>query len=179
MIEVTTCYQPRRSSTTACPAKVIGERDRPLAPNTRERIPRGLERLANEPFAIRLTHGGVPRSLTLPLVTLTQRHDLSLVIANTEHAIPETRGPVAAPTIHAQDGLAMVMPVARNTHERIAGNRARDAAELPLDKIHGTLDRAIVVPPMGNVDARGVATMPAPTQTTTTRAAVVIPEPGA
>jgi len=161
------------------PAKVIGERDRPLAPNTRERIRRGLERLANEPFAIRLTHGGAPRPLTLPLVTLTQPHDLSLVMANTENAIPKPADRVATPTIRTQGGLAMVMPVAGNTHERTAGNRARRAAERPLDTIHGTLDRAIVVPPMGNVDARGAAMLPAPTQTTTTRAAVVIPDPGA
>jgi DNA (cytosine-5)-methyltransferase 1 len=60
-----------------CRRRAIGERDRPLAPNTRERIRRGLERLSNEPFAIRLTHGGAPKPLTLPLVTLTQRHDLA------------------------------------------------------------------------------------------------------
>jgi hypothetical protein len=66
-----------------------------------------------------------------------------------------------------------------DTHERTAGNRARDVAEHPLDAIHGTLDRAIAVPPLGNVDATGAATMPALAQTTTTRAAVVIPESGA
>ncbi len=157
----------------ALPAQVIGERNRPLAPNTRERIRRGLERLANEPFAIRLTHGGAPRPLTLPLVTLTQRHDLSLVMANTENAVPRPAGLLSTPTIRSQGGLAMVMPVAGNTHERTAGNRARRADERPLDTIHGTLDRAIVVPPMGNVDARPAATLPAPTQTTTTRAAIV------
>jgi DNA (cytosine-5)-methyltransferase 1 len=129
------------------PAQVIGERDRPLAPNTRERIRRGLERLSNEPFAIRLTHGGVPRPLTLPLVTLTQRHD-----------------------------PAVVFPVSGNTYETSSGNRARRAAERPLDTIHGTLDRAIVIPPMGNVDARPAATLPAPTQTTTTRAGLVTTE---
>lgn len=129
------------------PAEVIGDRKRPLAENTRRRIARGLERLANEPFAIRLTHGGAPRPLTLPLVTLTQRHD-----------------------------PAIVLPVAGNTHERTAGNRARRAAERPLDTVHGTLDRALVVPPMGNIDPRPAATTPAPTQTTTTRAAVVQPD---
>lgn len=157
------------------PAPVIGERDRPLAPNTRERIRRGLERLSNEPFAIRLTHGGTPRPRTLPLVTLTQRHDVSLVMANTENAVPRPADRVSTPTIRTQGGLAMVLPVAGNTHERTAGNRARRAGERPLDTIHATLDRAIVVPPMGNVDARPAATMPAPTQTTTTRAAVVTP----
>jgi DNA (cytosine-5)-methyltransferase 1 len=40
------------------PATRIGERERPLAENTRQRIRRGLERLPSEPFAIRLTHEG-------------------------------------------------------------------------------------------------------------------------
>jgi DNA (cytosine-5)-methyltransferase 1 len=129
------------------PAEVIGDRKRPLADNTRARIRRGLERLANEPFAIRLTHGGTPRPLTLPLVTLTQRHD-----------------------------PAVVIPVAGNTHENSPGNRAKRAAHTPLATVHGTLDRAIVVPPMGNVEPRPATTAPAPTQTTTTRAAVVQPD---
>ncbi len=139
------------------PAQRIGDRDpvknckkcggtHGLACNTRQRIRRGLERLADEPFAIRLTHGGAPRPLTLPLVTLTQRHD-----------------------------PAVVIPVAGNTHERTAGNRARPAAERALDTVHGTLDRAIVVPPMGRVTPRPASSTPAPTQTTTTRAAVVEP----
>jgi DNA (cytosine-5)-methyltransferase 1 len=129
------------------PAERIGDRARPLAPNTRERIRRGLERLEREPFAIRLTHGGQPRPLTLPLVTLTQRHD-----------------------------PAMVLPVAGNTHENSSGNRAKRAQTDPVATVHGTLDRAIVVPPMGGVEPRPAATAPAPTQTTTTRAAVVAPD---
>ena len=80
------------------PAPRIGERVRPLAANTRERIRRGLERMQTEPFAIRLTHGGAARPLTLPLVTLTRRHD-----------------------------PAMVFPVAANVFERTPGNRARHA----------------------------------------------------
>lgn len=126
------------------PAERIGDRKRPLAQATRERIRRGLERLAREPFAIRLTHGGQPRPATLPLVTLTQRHD-----------------------------LAMVMPVAGNTFERTPGNRARHADLQPADTIHGTLDRALVVPPMGAVKPRDAETAPGPTQTTTTRPALV------
>jgi DNA (cytosine-5)-methyltransferase 1 len=97
-------------------APTIGARKRPLAVNTRERIRRGLERLAAEPFAIRLLQGGTPKPLTLPIVTLTQRHD-----------------------------LAMVIPVAGNTFERTPGNRARDAATQPSDTVHGTLDRALVL----------------------------------
>lgn len=129
----------------ALPAERIGDRKRPLAENTRKRIRRGLEKLAREPFAIRLTHGGAPKPLTLPIVTLTQRHD-----------------------------MAMVMPVAGNTFERTPGNRARDAARQPCDTVHGTLDRAMVVPPMGQVAPRDAATAPAPTQTTSTRAALVM-----
>lgn len=126
------------------PAERIGDRKRPLAVNTRKRIRRGLEKLASEPFAIRLTHGGAPKPLTLPIVTLTKRHD-----------------------------MAMVMPVAGNTFERTPGNRARDAASQPCDTVHGTLDRAMVVPPMGQVAPRDAETAPAPTQTTSTRAALV------
>jgi len=98
------------------PAERIGDRARPLASNTRKRIRRGLEKLLGEPFAVRLTHGKTPRPLTLPLVTLTTRHD-----------------------------MAMVMPVAGNTHESTPGNRARNAADRPLDTVHGTLDRALVM----------------------------------
>lgn len=98
-------------------APLIGERARPLAHNTRERIRRGLERLASEPFAIRLLHRGAPKPLTLPLVTTTTRQD-----------------------------MAVVMPVSGNTHESTPGNRARDAARDPLATVHGSLDRAVVVP---------------------------------
>lgn len=136
------------------PAEIIGEKKptkcrtcgkrHPIACNTRARIRAGLERLANEPFAIRLSHGGVPRPLTLPLVTLTQRHD-----------------------------PAMVFPIAGNTHERTRGSRARDAQLRPLDTIHQTHDRALVIPPMGSVEPRAADRAPAPTQTTTTRAGLV------
>lgn len=139
------------------PAERIGDRKpvkcrccgepRLLACNTRGRIRRGLERLSNEPFAIRLTHGGTPRPLTLPLVTLTQRHD-----------------------------PAIVLPVAGNTYETSPGNRAQRSDERPLATVHGTLDRAIVVPPMGDVTPHPATTAPSPTQTTTTRAALVAPD---
>lgn len=102
-------------------APVIGERDKPLAKNTRERIRRGLERLQQEPFAIRLTHGTAPKPLTLPLVTATTRHD------------------------RAKPSAAMVMPVSGNTHEASPGNRAKDAALSPLATVHGSLDRALVM----------------------------------
>ena len=97
-------------------APLIGGRSRPLAPNTYERIRRGLERLLGEPFAIRLLHSGNPKPLTLPVVTLTQRQD-----------------------------LAMIVPIAGNTFERTPGNRARDAAVQQGDTVHTTLDRALVV----------------------------------
>lgn len=130
----------------ALPAERIGDRKRPLAENTRKRIRRGLEKLAREPFAIRLTHGGAPKPLMLPIVTLTQRHD-----------------------------MAMVMPVAGNTFERTPGNRARDAARQPCDTVHGTLDRAMVVPAGGTwSDAPTVVdTEPLATQTATESKALV------
>lgn len=98
------------------PMPLIGERVRPLAKNTRERIKRGLQRLASEPFAIRLTHRGTPKPLTLPLSTQTARHD-----------------------------AAMIIPVAGNTHESTPGNRAKAAEFDPLATVHGTLDRAMVM----------------------------------
>ncbi|MFL5312231.1 MAG: hypothetical protein ACJ79H_17500, partial [Myxococcales bacterium] len=105
---------------------VIGDRDRPLASNTRERIRRGLDRLAREPFAIRLLQGGVPKPLTLPLVKLTQRHD-----------------------------MAMVLPISGNTFERTPGNRARRADLRPADTIAATDSaNALVLPNRANGRAR-------------------------
>lgn len=127
-------------------APTIGDRARPLAPNTRERIRRGLERLAAEPFAIRLTHGGQPKPLTLPLVTLTARHD-----------------------------MAMVLPIAGNTFERTPGNRARDASRQPADTVHGTLDRAMVIPAGGSWRREGTRVLyPHPTLTATEVSALVV-----
>lgn len=127
-------------------AQLIGDRKRPLAVNTRERIRRGLDRLAAEPFAIRLLHGGIPKPLTLPLVTLTGRHD-----------------------------MAMVLPIAGNTFERTPGNRARDAAQQPMDTVHGTLDRAIVVPAGGSWRRDGsLGREPVPTLTSREASALVI-----
>lgn len=126
------------------PAERIGDRARPLANKTRERIKRGLERVASEPFAIRLLQGGTPRPTTLPLVTLTARHDMGIV-----------------------------MPVAGSTSETTPGNRARQIDLTPFPTVHGTNAQALVVPPMGSVAARDVA-QPSPTQTTTTRPAMVI-----
>jgi DNA (cytosine-5)-methyltransferase 1 len=128
----------------ALPAERIGDRKRPLASATRERIRRGLERLSTEPFAIRLTHGGTPRPLTLPLVTLTRRHD-----------------------------MGVVLPVSGNRSERTPGSRADFAHERPLRTVETRDNRALIVPPMGSVDPRDADTQPGPTQTTTTRAAVV------
>jgi DNA (cytosine-5)-methyltransferase 1 len=98
------------------PAERIGDRKRPLAEATRNRILRGLERLANEPFAIRLTHGGAPKPLTLPVVTLTRRHD-----------------------------MAMVMPVGGNLYERTPGNRVRDPERRPFDTVHTSFSQAVVM----------------------------------
>jgi DNA (cytosine-5)-methyltransferase 1 len=97
------------------PAPKIGERSKPLAEKTLERIKRGLTRLSGEPFAIRLLQSGMPKPLTLPLVTLTARHD-----------------------------MAVVLPLAANTFERTPGNRARRADLRPSDTVHGTFHQAIV-----------------------------------
>lgn len=123
----------------------IGDRERPLEGSTRGRIRRGLQRVLREPFALRIGGTGNPRPLTLPLITQTARHE-----------------------------AAMVFPNAANTFERTPGNRARDASRAPLDTVHGTPDRAMVIPPMGEVAARPAHQSPAPAQSTTTRAALVM-----
>lgn len=127
------------------PIKRIGDREKPLEESTRGRIRRGWQKVLGEPFAIRIGGSGNPKPLTLPLITQTARHE-----------------------------AAMVFPNAGNTFERTPGNRARDAATATLDTVHGTLDRAMVVPPMGDVAARGAGVAPAPTQPTTTRPALVM-----
>ncbi|HEY5053550.1 MAG TPA: DNA cytosine methyltransferase [Solirubrobacterales bacterium] len=127
------------------PIGLIGEREKPLKASTRARIRRGLEKVSNEPFGLRTGGTGNPRPLTLPLITLTARHE-----------------------------AAMVVPTAGNTFERTPGNRARDASRRPLDTVHGTLDRAMIVPPMGEAPARDAGAVPGPTQTTSTRPALVV-----
>lgn len=123
----------------------IGDRAKPLATSTRGRIRRGMEKVAGEPFAMRIGGTGNPKPLTLPLLTQTARHE-----------------------------AAVVFPNAGNTFERTPGNRARDARLTPLDTLHGTLERAMVVPPMGDVPARPAEQLPAPTLSTTTRPALVV-----
>lgn len=118
-------------------APIIGDRKKDLADSTRERIRRGLARLASEPFQIRMGgtgYGAEPKPLTLPLVTLTARHD-----------------------------VAMVFPVAGNTFERTPGNRARLAATTPLDTVHTTLDRALVMANTENNVPRPAGREPAQT----------------
>jgi hypothetical protein len=73
----------------------------------------------------------------------------------------------------------LVMANTENGVPRSADREPTQAADHPLSTVHGTLDRAIVVPPMGNVVPRAAATDPAPTQTTTTRASLVEPKEAA
>lgn len=126
------------------PAERIGERRRPLAVNTRERIRRGLERLASEPFAIRLLQRGTPKPLTLPMVTATARHD-----------------------------MAMVMPVSGNTHESTPGNRAKDASKSALPTVLGILNRAVVVPYSTAGEPKLLDRNPVDTQTQENKTALV------
>lgn len=132
----------------------IGDRARPLATNTIERIRRGLTRLDQEPFAIRLAgsgYGAAPRPTTLPLVTLTGRQDLGLVMP----------------------GRSAILPVSACTHENTPGNRAKDPAVTPLPTQSGSLDKAIVVPPSTGAPARIADREQATTQTTEPRMSIV------
>jgi DNA (cytosine-5)-methyltransferase 1 len=101
------------------PMTRIGDREKPLAKSTRERIRRGLPKL-QEPFVIRLLHGGVPRPLTLPIVSLTRRQD-----------------------------MAITVPTSGQTHERTPGNRTRIADLQPGATVCAatrSVDRALVTP---------------------------------
>jgi DNA (cytosine-5)-methyltransferase 1 len=97
---------------------------------------------------MRIGGTGNPKPLTLPLMTQTTRHE-----------------------------AAIVFPNAGNTFERTPGNRARAADRSAMDTVHTTLDRAVVIPPMGEADPR-LTTAPLPTQTSTTRSSLVTaPDP--
>ena len=102
------------------PITPIGERAKPLKPATRERIARGLNRLAREPFELvpgevgRLT---TPKPETLPIVGMG--------------GVPP-------------DEDAMILPVAGNTYETTPGNRAKRARVSPYPTIHASLDKALV-----------------------------------
>lgn len=184
------------------PATVIGERAKPLEPNTLQRIQRGLTKISNEdPFdfaltkagapkkaytlplvqlpatgederlVVRVEHDGSPRSAAAPAPTSTQRHDLAVVVPFKDGMDARAaRDPTS--TVTGRGAQAVVLPIAGNTFETTPGNRARRADDRPLDTVHGTLDRALVVPSTASADGRSALT-PAPTQTTTTRAAIV------
>lgn len=98
------------------PMTRIGEREKPLKPATRERIKRGLRRLATEPFAIRLKQGREPAPLTIPLIS--------------------GPGP-ASPT--------MTFPVSGTTSETTPGNRAKDAGSTPLPTVSASGERGMVM----------------------------------
>jgi hypothetical protein len=133
------------------PAPKIGERDRPLATNTRERIRRGLERLSNEPFAIRLTHGGAPKPLTLPLVTLTQRHDMAMVLAAGERPAVGDPRVWLGPHNQLRDETAVVCwSCEQGWTAEIAAKPCPGPDGSPLGDLAGGLSGA---PPLGNTRA--------------------------
>lgn len=127
------------------PAPVIGGRARPLAANTRERIRRGLERLAREPFALRVKRGKSPHPLTLPVVSAS-----------------------------SGDHRSMMIPVSGNTHESSPGNRAKESGRDPLATILGTLNRALVYANRANGVPRPAVENPAQSVCTGGHLAVIM-----
>jgi DNA (cytosine-5)-methyltransferase 1 len=109
------------------PAERIGDRARPLALNTRKRIRRGLEKLAGDDFAIRLTHGGAPKPLTLPIVTLTQRHDMAMVVPPMGSVAPRDAHAAPAPTQPTTTRPALVTTA--------GGSWSDDGADAALDPL--------------------------------------------
>jgi DNA (cytosine-5)-methyltransferase 1 len=109
------------------PAPLIGDRDRPLKVNSYERVRRGLVKILSEPFAIRLTHGGIPKPLTLPLVTLTQRHDMAMVIpvaGNTSGNRARDAATRPLDTVHGTLEQALGMANTENGVPRPAGRES-------------------------------------------------------
>lgn len=94
----------------------IGDRKRPLAANTRDRIRRGLERYGFQGQVFRLLQDGAARPLTVPLVTQTGRQDIGLLL-----------------------------PVAGNRSERTPGARVK-TTDIPMATRTETADLALVVP---------------------------------
>lgn len=129
------------------PITKIGDREKPLKAATRERVKRGLERLLNHRPEVKIQPGKTPTPHTLPIVRTIQKGDRKVVL-----------------------------PVAGNTFERTPGNRARDAETQPLGTVHTTQEQALVMAPMGRRALRPADKAPAPTQATTSRAAVVTTE---
>lgn len=107
----------------ALPAPKIGERSKPLAPATMDRIRRGLEKLSSRPMVLPITHvdsSKRARDVAMPLPTLT-----------------------------AYQEQALVVQVGGHTFERPGYARAWQAAE-PFKTIHTTLDRGVVVSNMAH-----------------------------
>jgi site-specific DNA-cytosine methylase len=100
----------------AIPCPPIGGREKPLVPNTRERIRRGLARLASRTGEIRVKPKREPEPRTVPLVP-----------------VGGAGGPMA------------VVQAAGHTYETTPGNRTRDARREPLATVQGTLDKGVVV----------------------------------
>lgn len=128
------------------PITKIGDREKPLKDATRERVKRGLERLLSHRPEVKIQAGKTPTPQTLPLVRNVPKGDFKVVL-----------------------------PVPGNTFETTPGNRARDAETQPLGTVHKTQEQALVMAPMGGRAIRPANEAPAPTQATTSRAAIVSP----
>lgn len=130
----------------------IGERSKPLAAATVERIRRGLLKLRDRPATVRLPDGLVVQvgantferagyarawSTDEPLRTVTATADRALVVSNMEHGVPRLASDEAAATVTTGNKLGLVVP---------AGGNPADAR--PLDQAMHTIvgsDRLAVV----------------------------------
>ncbi len=108
----------------------IGDRKKALAQATRERIRRGLERYGLQGQAFRLLQDGMPRPLTIPLVTQTGRQDLGLLLpvaGNRSERTPgarvrTTEQPMATRT--TQSDLALIVPLRKNGNAADTGQES-------------------------------------------------------
>lgn len=157
------------------PAPVIKERARPLAQNTRERIRRGLERLAREPFALRVKHGAAPSPLTLPVVKSGDDEPAAMVTrtghrgANGIYARHGERDP--AYTLTSAHDLALLYANRAN----YSPGWSRRADEHPIGSVTTQDGHSLVVPYMGKTRASFADREPVATIPTRDRLSLVVP----
>jgi hypothetical protein len=145
-------------------APLIGDRARPLATNTRERIRRGLERLPAEPFAIRLLQGGIAEAAD------AADRDADAA-ARPRDGDPDRRQHVRAHARqprprrgHAADATPCTATLDRAL---VVANREngvpRDATASPRRRSHDGTARSAIVELQRNGDVRDAETEPAGT----------------
>lgn len=164
------------------PITRIGDRDKPLRPNTIRRIEIGLKKYAY-PMVIELAHSHAKndrsRPITAPMMTQTTRQSMALIVQmkadpKYTHAIPATR-PTPTLTTAGTPGLLLV--------EMYGGGNCRPASEPCSTVTAGGTKNGLLLLPAGFLysyynrdnNQRGLDE-PAPTVVCDNRLALVMPQ---